>query len=195
MSKRTESKRAGRRQILYFVMLAISLGVQALIVKIGHTDRIIHILGNDMQISSLAGVVSTLGSLCALYMTITMKKKGFITALALLLLQLSILLVGLFFGRNPTALAGIFSVALMTLAVVFIYQRGKKIDRYQTVEMDALKARQKGAELLFEQTATALVNAIEAKDVYSRGHSLRVAEYSRRIAKQLGKSEEECNQI
>ncbi|MBQ8108609.1 MAG: HD-GYP domain-containing protein [Clostridia bacterium] len=195
MSKSTDSKRAGRRQILYFVMLAISLGVQALIVKIGHTDRIIHILGNDMQISSLAGVVSTLGSLCALYMTITMKKKGFITALALLLLQLSILLVGLFFGRNPTALAGIFSVALMTLAVVFIYQRGKKIDRYQTVEMDALKARQKGAELLFEQTATALVNAIEAKDVYSRGHSLRVAEYSRRIAKQLGKSEEECNQI
>ena len=35
--------------------------------------------------------------------------------------------------------------------------------------------------LLFEQTATALVNAIDAKDKYTHGHSARVAEYCIKI--------------
>lgn len=49
--------------------------------------------------------------------------------------------------------------------------------------------------LLFEQTATALVNAIDAKDKYTHGHSARVAEYSRKIAELYGKNEEECNEV
>ena len=48
---------------------------------------------------------------------------------------------------------------------------------------------------LFEQTATALVNAIDAKDKYTHGHSSRVAEYSRKIAEELGKNERECEEI
>lgn len=48
---------------------------------------------------------------------------------------------------------------------------------------------------LFEQTAIALVNAIEAKDEYTRGHSKRVARYSRMIAQQCGKSPAECKEI
>ena len=41
----------------------------------------------------------------------------------------------------------------------------------------------------------ALVTAIDAKDEYSHGHSVRVAEYAVRIAREMGKSEEECEQI
>lgn len=41
----------------------------------------------------------------------------------------------------------------------------------------------------------ALATAIDAKDKYTRGHSARVAEYSRRIAEELGKSKEECDEI
>ena len=48
---------------------------------------------------------------------------------------------------------------------------------------------------LFAQTATALVNAIDAKDKYTHGHSSRVAEYSKRIAEELGKSPAECEEI
>ena len=53
----------------------------------------------------------------------------------------------------------------------------------------------KNLRRLFEQTATALVNAIDAKDKYTHGHSSRVAEYSKKIAKLAGKSERECNDI
>ena len=50
-------------------------------------------------------------------------------------------------------------------------------------------------QLLFKQTATALVNAIDAKDQYTHGHSARVADYSRRIAELSGKSKQECEEI
>ena len=53
----------------------------------------------------------------------------------------------------------------------------------------------KNSKRLFEQTATALVNAIDAKDVYTHGHSARVAEYSRKIAELAGKSPAECEEI
>ena len=180
---------------MYVALLVIYTAMLALIVRIGKSQESIAIFGNVTRISSLAGVVSTLASLCAFFMVIYFKRRGFITALIMLLSQLALLFVGLFAGKNPTALAGVFSVVLMILASIFLYRREKKLDHYQSVEMDALVARKKGAELLFEQTATALVNAIEAKDVYSRGHSLRVAEYARRIAEQLGKSEEECREV
>ena len=48
---------------------------------------------------------------------------------------------------------------------------------------------------MFEQTATALVNAIDAKDTYTHGHSSRVAEYSKKIAQEYGKSRKECEEI
>ncbi|MCR5487318.1 MAG: HD domain-containing protein [Lachnospiraceae bacterium] len=47
----------------------------------------------------------------------------------------------------------------------------------------------------FEQTAEALAGAIDAKDAYTNGHSRRVAEYSLRIAKAVGRSEEECEKV
>ncbi|MCR5301305.1 MAG: HD-GYP domain-containing protein [Lachnospiraceae bacterium] len=53
----------------------------------------------------------------------------------------------------------------------------------------------KNLRRLFEQTATALVNAIDAKDQYTHGHSSRVAEYSRKIAQEAGKSSRQCDDI
>lgn len=53
----------------------------------------------------------------------------------------------------------------------------------------------KTTQRMFEQTATALVNAIDAKDAYTHGHSSRVADYSRKIAEMSGKSKKECDEI
>ena len=53
----------------------------------------------------------------------------------------------------------------------------------------------RNSQRLFEQTAMALIGAIEVKDKYTHGHSSRVAMYSRMIAEKAGKSPKECEEI
>lgn len=66
-----------------------------------------------------------------------------------------------------------------------------------TFQISLFKKEEESKNLnrLFEQTATALVNAIDAKDKYTHGHSSRVAEYSKKIAELSGKSPAECKEI
>lgn len=47
----------------------------------------------------------------------------------------------------------------------------------------------------FFQIITSLVNALEARDAYTEGHSTRVAEYALRVADKLGWSEEEKEKL
>ncbi|MBP5774534.1 MAG: HD domain-containing protein, partial [Clostridiales bacterium] len=63
------------------------------------------------------------------------------------------------------------------------------------ISLSKKEEEQKNVQRLFTQTATALVKAIDAKDKYTHGHSSRVADYSRRIAVELGKSPRECDDI
>ena len=57
------------------------------------------------------------------------------------------------------------------------------------------EAASKAKERLSQEIMLALSQAVDAKDHYTNGHSLRVAEYSRAIAKRAGKSEAECEDI
>lgn len=55
--------------------------------------------------------------------------------------------------------------------------------------------QQKRDKKIIEQTMQTIINFIEAKDPSTKGHSLRVAQYSRMIAEKMGFSEAECEQI
>lgn len=48
---------------------------------------------------------------------------------------------------------------------------------------------------VLQQAITAIANAIDAKDAYTKGHSERVAQYSAMIAKELGLDDERAQQI
>ena len=87
-------------------------------------------------------------------------------------------------GNFYDTLVALFIVsAIITLLVQFQVRIARKEEENKNVER------------LFTQTATALVNAIDAKDQYTHGHSARVAEYSRKIAELAGKSSSECDRI
>ena len=87
------------------------------------------------------------------------------------------------------ALSSVFLVAL-ALICVYSYVHVRKAD-----EFDESERRRKEQQSLFEQTTEALASAIDAKDPYTNGHSRRVAEYSLKIARAVGKSEKECEQM
>ncbi|MBO4532770.1 MAG: HD domain-containing protein [Treponema sp.] len=85
--------------------------------------------------------------------------------------------------------------AAVLLYIFALVDINNTAERANQLEIEYLKKSQHSAQKLFEQTAKALVNAIDAKDKYTHGHSSRVGEYSRKIAQLLGKSEKECQEI
>ena len=87
--------------------------------------------------------------------------------------------------------AGLEKAECVTKMEVFQRELKRKVDE-QTVEIREQQAKTQKA---YWQTITALSEAVDAKDRYTSGHSKRVAEYSKLIAKKMGKSESEQEQI
>lgn len=86
---------------------------------------------------------------------------------------------------------GNISCAVFTVQEIGeIIEQQKKAEEAKAHETQALQMRE-----LFVQTTEALAGAIDAKDRYTHGHSVRVAEYSRKMAELAGKSFEECEEI
>ena len=71
----------------------------------------------------------------------------------------------------------------------------KNLQHEVAKQVKKAEERREKVERLSEQAMRALAMTIDAKDKYTNGHSTRVAEYSRDIAKRLGKSEKEQNEI
>jgi len=84
---------------------------------------------------------------------------------------------------------------VVMLYIFVLVDMNKTVERANKREVEFLKEEQKDMLIMFDQTATALANAIDAKDVYTHGHSLRVAEYSQKIAIAAGKDEKFCRDI
>ena len=63
------------------------------------------------------------------------------------------------------------------------------------IRFNVVRKRLKHDEVIIEQSLSVFTRFIDAKDTYTKGHSLRVAVYSRLIANKLGMSENECKNI
>ena len=94
------------------------------------------------------------------------------------------------------SLTNLTIVGMAVVVYVFVLiDMNTTVWRAHRLEIEYLKEQQKSMWRLFKQTATALVNSIDAKDAYTHGHSSRVADYSRKIAELSGKSKEECDEV
>ena len=189
-------KKGITKRTVYMILVLITYAAASgFIAIIARSHETIPFMGGQIPISMFTGVLSSLSNICIIFLVVFFRKPGFIIALILLLVQYPMMIMSYIRGGNVAPLTGLFSNAFTIAAIILIYRRNKKIVRYQKDEVDHLREQQRVSRRLFEQTATALVNAIDAKDAYSHGHSIRVADYSEMIARILGKDEEECRKI
>ncbi|MBO4325417.1 MAG: HD domain-containing protein, partial [Lachnospiraceae bacterium] len=103
--------------------------------------------------------------------------------------------VQIFFASGLSLLNNALVITSILIYIFAYLDINEKVNRANAIKIEYLEEQRKLSERMFEQTATALANSIDAKDEYTRGHSLRVAEYSVKIARHIGKSEEECKKV
>lgn len=181
--------------VVFFILLVAYLVVNSFVPRVANSGRILMKFGGEIHVSSFAGVLTSISNICVIFMVVLFKRKGFFASLVVILLNFPVMLRGLILGKQFSILPGFFGNVFILITIVIIYRRNKRIEEYQQTEMEQLMGQQKASFRLFEQTATALVKAVDAKDTYSHGHSIRVAEYSEMIANCLGMDDVQCQRI
>ncbi|MBO4375447.1 MAG: HD-GYP domain-containing protein [Lachnospiraceae bacterium] len=93
-----------------------------------------------------------------------------------------------------------FFIASVGLLVIFLSLETPEYERLlsTTAELNEAKAREAAIaaqERLSKEVMLALSKAVDAKDHYTNGHSQRVADYAREMARRMGKSEKEQEEI
>ena len=192
---RDQDKRRLQEYIGFAALLILYITAAVIMPRVSRSGEILIIGQNQLPVSAFTGVLSSLANICIICLAVFYGKQGFIISLIALVVQMPVLIVNGVVHHNLISIPGLFSNLLTIVAIILIRSRDKKIDEYQTEEVKQLTERQQMAQSLFEQTATALVTAIDAKDAYSHGHSLRVAACAERIAREMGKSDEECRKV
>ena len=71
----------------------------------------------------------------------------------------------------------------------------KNLEYEVQIQTEKAEKRRNQLERFSEEVMRALANTIDAKDPYTNGHSLRVAKYSKEIAKRAGMSREQQKEI
>lgn len=179
----------------YWILIILYMAVAFVVSRVSRSVDVFHIGDSVIPFSAFAGVLSSLSNICVILLVVFYHRRGFYTALMMMAIQVPIMFNGIILNRNLGSIPGFFGHLLALIAIILLYHRSNQIEQYRQDEVKRLKEQHQASQRLFEQTSTALVSAIDAKDPYSHGHSVRVAEYSRRIGEITGKDEEECMQI
>ncbi len=96
---------------------------------------------------------------------------------------------------------GVSIINMTTALVVCVFYTyalnflSEAAERARIREIEFYKQGREKEAAMFKETTEALANAIDAKDKYTRGHSTRVASYSRYIAKEAGLPEKKCDEV
>ncbi len=95
------------------------------------SQKVMMLGGHPINVYTFAGVFSSLSNLLVILMVILCGKRGFISSVTLLLVQLPMMSIGIFVKGNMSSLPGLFSDSLTLIVVFVICFTKRKAEDYQ----------------------------------------------------------------
>ena len=132
--ERTLNRLSARRKapLSMYILLLLLFVIAAVIVRVLSASQAeVVFFGRPIPATSFTGVFSAFSEICVIFMTFYCGKKGFYTALGLLLLQIPMVLVGIIVRNNVASIPGVFGTLLAIVAITVIYVNNKQVDTYQ----------------------------------------------------------------
>lgn len=114
--------------VLLVVLFVFSIFLTS---SISRSEATAVIFGIPFEIKSFTGISSMLGNICLICLAMLYRKTGYLTALALILLQFPLMFINIFIRSNYGNIPGLFNNILIILAITFIYFGNRKIQAYQ----------------------------------------------------------------
>ena len=115
-----------------FVLLVVLYLFATCIVSVtASSGQAVNLFGNHIPVYTFAGVFTSVANICVLLLTMYFGKKGFVTSLTFLLVQIPIILANIIINNVITSVPGIFSNVLTVIAICIIFFSNKKITSVQ----------------------------------------------------------------
>ncbi|MBR6451581.1 MAG: hypothetical protein IKS87_02655, partial [Lachnospiraceae bacterium] len=139
MQKTAKRQSNTASSIVFFLLLAVYLATMVALPRVSRAEGELLMLGISIPISACTGVISSLANICVIFLAVFFRKRGFVAALVLLLIQYPILIFSLLVAKNLASLPGAFGNLLTIVAIILIYRRNKRIEEYQAAEVGHLQ--------------------------------------------------------
>ena len=97
------------------------------------------------------------------------------------------------YGLSLTNISSV--IVVIILYFIALGDMNRWAEKGESLEMEHIREQQARTQRLFDQTAISMIDALDSKEEYTQGHSVRVAKYAKQLAELAGKDEKEQNEI
>lgn len=116
---------------VFVLLLVLYLLTNFVVTRVSHDMTVILLFGTRFPVTALAGIFSSLGNICIVFMVLFFGKMGFVVALSVLALQFPVQIMGMFFHHHMNSIQGFFANLFAIITCLIIYVNNRRIERYQ----------------------------------------------------------------
>ena len=170
--------------IVFVVMCILYYKAEMASRAAGQSKEILTIGSRQFPVSSLSGVYTAIMTIILIAWVLVYKRFGFAVSFTILTVRTT-RLIGNFMHSHYHAsiLPALFITFAAIVSVILVYIQYEMMQHYQV-------KHKKQMESFNNSIMEAFSECVESKDAYTKGHSQRVAVYTKMLAQRLGESKE-----